>query len=152
MGELSSSSEVSRWTGRGGIFSKNEELRVTVLNLFLAVIIVSLTATTWKGSGSNGVDNLFSFGCRRRTVSPRAIVFGFALFRLSLFDFISGFFVSSLLRISSSISWFRGVDGGSGRCVFNGRLLRASLGDTERVLCGVARYWRRKVYMACFQF
>ena len=34
---------------------------------------------------------------------------------------------------------------------FNFRLLRASLGDTEMVLCGVARYWRRKMYMACFQ-
>ena len=68
MGEMSSSSEVSRWAGRWGIFLKKEELRVTVLSLFLAVIIVSLTATTRKGSGSNGVDSLFVFGCRR-TVS-----------------------------------------------------------------------------------
>jgi hypothetical protein len=97
------------------IFLKKEELRVTVMSLFLAVIIEFLTATTRKGSGSNGVDSLFNFGCRKRTVSPRVMLFGLARFRLSLYDFMVDLFFSSRLRISSSFSELLGVEGESGR-------------------------------------
>ena len=66
-----------------GIFVKKEELRVIVLSSFLPVITVFLTATR-KGSGLNDVDSLFIFGCRRRTVASRIMLFGLAWFRLSL--------------------------------------------------------------------
>ena len=68
-----------------------------------------------EGLRIKGVDSLFNFGYRRRTVSPRVMLFGLARFRLSLYDFMVDLFFSSRLRISSSFSELLGDDGESGR-------------------------------------
>ena len=83
---------------------KNEELRVTVSSLFSAVIIVPFLSVITNRFRSYGVDNLYIFCCRTRTISPSCNCDGFTLLFIVRIPFHVRLFNSSLFLIKESSS------------------------------------------------
>ena len=87
-----------------GSFLKNDEFLVTVRSPFWVVIMLPFLCVICNGSGLNGVDILFCFGCLVNTLSPMLRSVLLALLHLSAYSFIFSFLVASACLISGEAS------------------------------------------------
>ena len=133
-----------------------DEFRVINLEPSLAVTIDPFFSSTTTGYGLKEVLSLFFFGCHTSTVSHSLISLGFVPSFESqyamIFDLCSASLSAIVFQVSCRVFCLADAGDTSGRVVLIFFPFSASFGDTFAVVCGVARYCRRKLYSSCFQF